>query len=202
MNASEVREQLINWTVLHSGHDATRRYLGMSRIAECPHVLYHEVIDGPAKPNPAQYLTFYAGYLWERDIKQRLEEIGIYAPMSERLIVCDFDPRFYGHSDGETTGGRLLEIKSTVQVNLEEISANKRIPRRHFQQVQMYLHHGKYPAALMVYVARDTGQIHTAEIRPMRDVAEDLNRKARMILAAVDAGRAPACECGRCTLTP
>jgi hypothetical protein len=61
----------------------------------------------------------------------------------------------------------------------------------------MYLHHGKYPLALMVYVARDTGQIHTAEIRPTRDVAEDLNRKAQMILAAVDAGRAPACECGR-----
>lgn len=198
MNATDVQEKLLSWTVAHSGAEQ-RTYLGMSRISDCSLSLYRELSTGGLREwTIASYLNCYAGYLWERDIKERLAAIGLYTPGSEREVVAQFDSRFRGHTDGTLTDGRLLEIKSTVQTNLADIMSTQRIPRRNFEQVQVYLRHGGFSSAVVVYVARDTGNLHVAEIHSVPSVQANLDAKAKRILDALDKGFPPACECRRC----
>ncbi len=196
-SATQVRQALVEFTVAHSGYE-DRSYLGMSRIGECPRVLYTDFINVRREWDVAHHLMCYAGYLWERDIKERLRACWLYADFSERQIVAEFDERFRGHIDGEITDGSLLEIKSVVQAKIEQIRVTQRIPTKHFEQVQCYLRHGHYERALVVYVARDTSEFYVAQVSPVADVAEKLDRKARDVLAAIDAGEAPLCVCGRC----
>lgn len=197
-SASQVKQALVEFTVAHSGYE-DRTYLGMSRISDCPRVLYSDFLAGHREWDITHHLMCYAGYLWERDVKDRLKACGLYAEFSERQIVAEFDDRFRGHSDGEITDGSLLEIKSVTQAKIETIRVTQRIPTRHFDQVQCYLRHGRYDRGLVVYVARDTSEIYVAQVRPVPDVADRLDRKARDILAAIDAQETPMCTCGRCT---
>ncbi len=201
MNAIDIYDKLLQYTIAKSGAER-RAYLGMSRISDCPRVLYRELVAGGERDwSIAMHLNCYAGYLYERDIKERLGNLNLYVPGSERELVANFDQRFRGHTDGAISDGRLLEIKSTVQSNLADIIARHRLPYRHYQQVQIYLHHGGFPGAVVVYVARDTGNLHVEEIRPHPSVADDLNAKARRILDALDSPIdhiEPACECHRC----
>lgn len=95
------------------------------------------------------------------------------------------------------TDGRLLEIKSTHSAKMEQIRAERRLPRRHFEQVQCYMRHGGYSEAVVVYVARDTGEVWVDWARQMEDVGRRLDEKAHRVLAALDTGERPACECGR-----
>jgi hypothetical protein len=195
-SASQVATALVDWTLRHSGFEE-RSYLGMSRIGECPRVLFDEFSTG-REWDRQHHLMCYAGYLWEKDIKLRLREIGLYTDFSERQLVAEFDDRFRGHIDGELLDGSLLEIKSVTQAKIETIRVTQRIPVKHFEQVQCYLRHGNYERALVVYVARDTDEIYVAQVKPVKDVAEKLDRKARDVLAAIDANERPLCTCGRC----
>lgn len=200
LSASQIATALIDWTVQHSGFEE-RAYLGMSSIGDCPRALYRQFVLGRSW-NRAGHLMCYAGYLWERDIKQRLGQIGLYADYSEREVVASFDDRFCGHTDGELIDGSLLEIKSVTQARLDTIRALGRIPTRHFEQVQAYLRHGHYERGIVVYVARDTDEIYVAHIKPNPEIADRIDRKARDILAAIDAGQEPLCTCGRCKESP
>lgn len=195
-NAIEIKHKIVDWTVKHSGFE-DRRYLGFSQIHNCPLSLYRDLIDG-RRWNTAHHLQCYAGYLWEQDIKNRLKAMGLYTPGSEREICAPWDPRFRGHTDGEI-GGQLLEIKSVTQAKLEQIVYDQRIPSAHFEQVQCYLWHGGYSLdALVIYVTRDTSELHVQQIRPFPQVAERLDAKARAVLLAVDTRTPPRCVCGRC----
>jgi hypothetical protein len=195
-SAAQVKQALVEWTVAHSGFE-DRSYLGMSQISECPRVLYDQLVNGRTF-DVGHHLMCYAGYLWEKDVKARLRELGMYAEFSEREVVAEFDERFRGHTDGDLRDGSLLEIKSTTQERIERIRETQRIPTRHFEQVQMYLRHGGYGRAMVVYIARDTDELYVAQVRPVPEVADKLDRKARDVLAAVEAGVAPLCTCGRC----
>ncbi len=197
LNARQVKEALVEWTIAHSGYE-DRSYLGMSRIGECPRVLFTDFIKVKRDWDPAHHLLCYAGYLWERDIRTRLRESGLYAELSEREIVAEFDERFRGHIDGELQDGSLLEIKSTVQAKIDTIQATNKIPLKNYQQVQVYLRHGGYDRAQVVYVARDTDELLVYEVRPNRGVQDLMDDKARWVLSAIDEGVAPGCTCGRC----
>lgn len=94
MKAGEIREKLVDWTKAHSGLEQ-RAYLGMSRIAECPLALFDEMANGRGF-SLEMHLKCYAGYLWERDVKARLEALGLYAPGSERELTAAWDSRFRG----------------------------------------------------------------------------------------------------------
>ena len=85
-----------------------------------------------------------------------------------------------------------------TQARIDTIRATQRIPMRNFEQVQCYLRHGHYERALVVYVARDTNELYVAQVKPVVEVADKLDRKARDVLAAIDAGEAPVCVCGKC----
>jgi len=195
MDIQGIQDSLVRYTVEHSGPQM-RDYLGMSRIADCPLALYREMMGQRIIDVPT-HLRFYAGYLWERDVKARLQAVGLYAPGSERELIAGWDARFRGHTDGQIDGA-LLEIKSTHSGRLDYIRSTRRIPRAHFYQVQCYLRHGGLPGAVLVYVARDTGALWVHAVDPVQTVAENLDVKARRVLAAVDARTPPACECGRC----
>jgi hypothetical protein len=204
MNAFALQQKLLDYTIANSGAES-RRYLGMSHIADCSRKLFNSLTNpAPALTWPMEsHLRCYAGYLWERDVKVRLQALGLYVPGSERELVADFDQRFKGHTDGEISGEQpgerhLLEVKSTTLDKLQRIMADKRLPIENYQQVQVYLRHGGYTKAYVVYVCRDTGEMHVAEVSPNGRLQADLDLKARRVLAAVDAGQSPRCECGRC----
>jgi len=203
MNANQIGDALMKWTIEHSGLE-NRGYLGMSRIDECPLVLYREMLNGRRDGSWHAHLMCYAGYLWERDIKARLQAVGLYVPGSECELVADWDARFRGHTDG-TIEGRLLEIKSTHAEKLMRIRSERRLPHQHFSQVQCYMHHGGFAEAIVVYVARDTGELWVTSSHAQERVGLSLDEKARGVLAAVDAwgtsgAKAPECTCGRCVL--
>jgi hypothetical protein len=181
------------WTAENSGHE-DRRYLGMSRISECPRRLYFEVLNGtPA--TESDKLRFYAGYLWERDVVSRLKSLGLYSANSREITALG--GRFVGHTDGEIEGD-LLEIKSVTSNKYERLLRDKRLPSNHFRQIQTYMLHGKYQRAFVVYVVRDMGDIHVEEVRCIPKIGETMTEKARRILSAIDAGNPPQCECGNC----
>ncbi len=202
MNAVTITSQLIDYTVAQSGAEE-RHYLGMSHIAECPRRLY-DMMTSPAKPWPLEsHLRCYAGYLWERDVKARLAILRLYVPGSERELIAAFDSRFQGHTDGEIIGDQhdarfLLEIKSTNPDKFSRIFTERRLPTENYHQVQIYLRHGGYPKAYVVYVCRDTGELYTLEVLPNPHLQDILDAKARRVLAAVDSSQPPRCDCGRC----
>jgi len=196
MNANEISDQLLTWTIKNSGAEH-RQYLGMSAISACPTELYRWMTRG-RHWDTRSHLSCYSGYLFESDIKHRLMAIYGHLLKPGRELVADFDHRYMGHTDGEIDA-LLLEIKSVTNDKLERIrSVDRRIPRNHYEQVQAYMRHGGYQLAVVVYVARDTGALWTTEITFNKPVAERLDEKARSILAAVDANREPKCTCGRC----
>lgn len=196
MNPVMVATKLKEWTIANSGLES-RTYLGMSRIGECPQMLARELSNGKRWTNE-DALRCYAGYLWEADVKSRLETLGIYKRGSERELVAEFDHRYMGHTDGELRDGSLLEIKSTVQEKLNQIRRDKRIPLKNYRQVQTYMRHGHYAQALVVFVARDTGDLYTHTVIPDRACMDVMDEKALSILAALDAGELPTCTCNRC----
>lgn len=198
MNASTLQAQLIQWTIKHSGLEQHRPYLGMSSIHRCARELFNEFNNGRGHQTQEQHLACYTGYLFESDIKARLGAMGLYVAGSERELVAPWDKRYRGHTDGELDG-RLLEIKSVTSYKLGQIQTAGRLPGSHYEQVQTYMRHGAYTAAFVVYVARDSNEIHVADIWHKPDISARLDKKAKEILAAVDGlGNVPRCTCGRC----
>lgn len=194
MQARELRHELLKWTMANSGLEV-RSYLGMSRIGECPRQLYHELVYGHDW-NTRSHLMCYQGYLHERDILARLAAMN-GSQLAPGREFSDFGGRFQGHSDGEWDGD-LLEIKSTITYKLDIIRQTRHIPENHFWQAQTYMHYGDYERALVVYVARDTGDLYVAQLRRLRHIGEQARLKASIILEGVDFRRPPECECGRC----
>jgi len=201
MDAKGLKENLCRALVEQSGLEKRRPYLGMSGIGRCQRELYWQFVDGKADMGDQAHWNCWLGYLFERGM------VGLFgAGMAPAFgeIVAGFDDRFRGHVDGETVYGDLVEIKSATWMGFRLIK--KRGPKEwHRAQVQMYLRHGGYERGFLVYVARDIPAgawggipIWVFEERPDGEWADALDGKARRVLAAVDEGRAPACECGRC----
>jgi hypothetical protein len=181
----------------NAGLDARRDYLGMSGIGGCSRRLY-DAFFNPQTPTAEAYRNCYLGYLWEDEAKTILESIGIYKPDSERELVAPFDKRFIGHTDGETTDGQLLEIKSVTARAMEKLKAENRLKSGHFAQVQTHMRYGNYRQALVAVVCRGPLEFYFIHAPLIPTVGERIERKAKAILAAIDARERPACECGYC----
>jgi len=181
----------------HAKYDTQRNYLGMSGIGRCPRQLYENFLS-PTQPTEETYRSCYLGYLWEREAKIILQGAGVFEFDSERELIAPFDPRFIGHTDGETAQGDLLEIKSVTQRAMDKIKSENRIKRAHFYQVQTYLRYGDYRQALVTLVCRDPMEFHFIPVPRVESVGESMERKAKTVLAAIDARSRPACECGYC----
>lgn len=179
------------------GPSERREYLGMSGIGRCPREQYWNVVDGQM-PDVQRDRYGSRGYLFERDAKIRLERIGLYAPNSERLVVADFDKRFKGHTDGETPRGLLLELKSTKPSKWEYVASKNEPIFDHFCQVQVYMRHGGWDEAVIIYINVDTFGHYPIFVAKDDGWGEELDTKAKAILSAIDSKEPPRCVCGWC----
>jgi len=207
MNAGVLQDALVRVTAENSGHEEHRRYLGMSQIAKCPRRLFFEVQKGtPADIDDK--LRCYKGYQMERDLLARLGLAldllgGDWVLTPEVGEISALGEQFIGHPDGELVflDGEekvLVEIKSTLQESLDRIIVKARIPTRHWWQVQCYLRFGGWERALVIYEARDTGRLYVHPVRRHKQTGERCERKARIVLDALEVGTPPRCACGRC----
>jgi hypothetical protein len=197
-----------------SGLEAQRAHLGMSQIARCSRQLYFDFVAGRTHLSDRAHQTCKRGYLIEGEFKTMLAAMGILrvahgfpvldsetdAEMfgSEREIVAPFDSRFRGHTDGETVDGDLLEIKSMTQEKFELAVKLNRIEVAHYYQVQAYLRYGGYPYALVEYVSSGTFDHWAFRIALNPRVGDEIEAKAKRVLAAIDSRTPPRCECGKC----
>jgi hypothetical protein len=199
MDAIDAKRRIEAQLMKGSGFDTGRKYLGMSRITECPARLFRECLHGRAHEyNEATARRCYRGNLYEKDAHARMAAAGIYREGSGREVRADFDERFRGHTDGETLEGDLLEIKSVNHETFDQVRRSRRAMDAHYAQVQLYMRFGGYGHALIVYIDTETFSHFVAEIWPDERNQERLIERARMVLAAIDAGTPPVCTCGRC----
>lgn len=176
-----------------SGYDERRSYIGMSKASECPLVLYRQYRDG-APATIDSHIGAWLGYTMERAVRDLLDgEIG---PSRE---LTAFDGLVRGHTDGEWGGG-LLEIKSVTQDKIREILSRQDIPRKHWLQVQAYLHYGDWEDARIVYVPRDFGQPIVWHLRYSKNAGSLVDTFFASVVDAVRSRREPTCRCGRCSV--
>lgn len=198
MNQDQILHALMQHLREHSGFEPDRNYLGMSAIGQCPHRLYAAFVNGREQTMDIHRMC-YVGYLFERDARQRLTEAGLYRPPRVTELIAPFDARLRGHPDGETIDGDLLELKSVSEEIFERVVAKGRGKVEHWLQIQTYMRYGPWHSAVIVYISRDSFRHFVVGASKDTRAGEKMEHKAKMVLAAIDARRPPACECGRCS---
>ncbi len=195
MNASSLERNLIEWSVLNSGYDEHRNYIGLSGIGDCSLVIYRKYFNRTGASAESQLKTRYS-YEVEQLIQKRLLDMGGsmkgYLPGKE---ISLYDGLVQGHTDGEFDGD-LLEIKTVPLA--EHIPVNREIPRRAFWQSQAYMLYGPYSRTLIIYFARDFGKFKIFELRPDNRLMIEIPQKIDRLVGAVIKKVPPPCDCGRC----
>lgn len=195
MLATDMHERIMAYIRNNSGFEPKRAYLGMSHLSECPADLYLAFQEGNTVTE-ASHRMAYLGYAIEYIEKDILVKAGVLRSVG-REIVAEFDPRVRGHIDGETVDGDLVEIKSVSKVKYDQVEATGKALRSHFGQVQAYMHFGGYKHAEIVYVCREDFRHYVVHVPYVQGVGEQIEAKARRVLAAIDSSRQPPCECRR-----
>ena len=199
MSQKEIEYRITTHIARASGLDQHRKYLGISKISQCPRAAVLEFRNGIVETGAAHRMC-YAGYEQERAVMQLLYNAGVSIgvfPMSKE-VVAPFDSRLRGHIDGETVDGDLLEIKSVSKFKFDSIQADRIAKFAHLTQVQLYMRYGGWKKAFIVYRCRDTYEHVVIEVPYSESQSEKLEQKAKVILAYIDSGGLPPCECGRC----
>jgi hypothetical protein len=223
MNSNTLKDLLCRALREKSGLDEYRPYLGMSGIGQCPRKLYFDFADGRQPPTDQQHWYCWTGYLHEAAVLGLLGEAltpalshtpsgapkGGGEREEEKMlrqveVVASFDERFRGHVDW-VMGEQVIEIKSVGWDKFVKIQGNGRPQYEHRCQVQCYLRHGGWQKAYVVYIARDVPHkefegppFWVFEVERDEGLMEQMDTKAKQILAAIDAGEPPACTCGWC----
>jgi hypothetical protein len=187
----------------HSGLDQHRDYLGISAIGKCPRQVVRDYLYGKKDLTMQAHQMCYAGYLFERDVMQRLYEIGVanipaLEGQQQTEVVAAFDQRLRGHVDGETVDGDLLEIKSVTRAKFEKVKATHMALTEHFAQVQLYMKYGPWKKCWIVYVCRETMEHHVTKVSYLHTQGIKYEMKAQRLLAHIDSRILPQCECQYC----
>lgn len=199
MSDKEIAYRITTHIARVSGLDQHREYLGISKISQCPRAAVLEFRNGITETGEAHRMC-YAGYEQERAVMQLLYNAGVAInsfPMSKE-VVAPFDSRLRGHIDGETVDGDLLEIKSVSRFKFDKIRKDHHAKFEHFVQVQLYMRYGGWKKSFIVYRCRETYEHVVVEVPYNEGQAEKFEQKARKMLAYIDEGSLPPCECGRC----
>jgi hypothetical protein len=187
---ADIQRQLVNYIVEHSGHDAHRRYIGLSRISDCEQVIYDRYIYGtPA--TIGERMKAAISYDLEHVLIEKLKAIHVYRIGNE---ISLYNGLVQGHTDGRIIDD-LLEIKT---IEKEEWFPQHHLPVRVFFQVQAYLHYLNTNFAQVIYLARDTGAVQVYSLRRDTRRGEEIARKLDRLVDAVTTMKRPECTCGRC----
>lgn len=195
----DLKSSINEYIQRHSNYDEHRNYLGISKISECPTRVYDEFLEG-APGSESIYRMCYAGYEQEKMILEMLSGIGFARILTNenKEVIAPFDDRLRGHIDAEDYVGNLLEIKSVNSVKFNKIVQAGRSLPNHYIQVQLYMRYGRWKSAWIVYRCRETYEHHFIYVNYYAKMADEYERKAKRILAAIDQKIRPECECGRC----
>ncbi len=181
-----------------SGLDQKRDYLGISAIGKCSRQVAREYLHGKREITQRDHQMCYGGYLFEADLRNRLDAMGFKVSRAGFEVVADFDPRLRGHIDGELFNGDLLECKSLKRIKFEKVKQTHMALPEHFAQVQLYMKYGPWKKCWIVYVDRESLEHCVVSVPYLHTQAIKFELKARRILAHVDSGMLPECECRRC----
>lgn len=201
MNAHSLKDMLVTGLRKQSGLEGHRHYVGMSGIGGCSRKLYQEYLDGRKPPRDQDHWFCWTGYMHEAAVVKLL---GI--TQQPREIVAGFDQRFRGHTDFEL-GDTVVDIKSVNWEKFQWLMAKEEYPHNNIAQVQMYMRHGNFANAVLIYVARDVPPrdfvvpFWTIDVKPDTELMDILDDKAKRILRAIDRRQPPMCECGWCNRT-
>jgi len=189
----ELQSALMNWSVLHSGHETRRPYIGLSQIGNCELAQY-ECYMGGERFTPGQHLRSLISFELEAALIGRLRQIGLYVDTGES--ICLYDGLVQGHTDGVLRGGDVLEIKTLPREAY--LPQNGRLSHKDYFQVQAYMHYTRRRCAQVVYLARDTGMLLAIGARYHAPTGERIAERVERLVEAIREVRAPACNCGRC----
>lgn len=200
MDGKELKAHLSRAMINNSGLEQHRPYLGMSQISNCPRRSYYEVVAGREHLNNQMHWYCWTGYLHEAALLKLLESNGAFRGIE---VVVAFDARFRGHVD-DVLDNEVIEIKSVGWDKFLRIRRDGPV-EANVDQIQMYLRHGGWPKAHLIYIARDVPHrewrglpLWGFDIYPDQERADRLDAKAKHILAAIDAEEPPDCDCGWC----
>lgn len=217
MDITTFQQKIEEHLKLNSGLEEHRDYLGISQIGKCPRVVVREFLYGKGDLSLRSHQAAYEGYLIEADLLFRLQRIGIAVipPSPQPLlrsasqspagrgsawneVVAPFDERLRGHVDGETVDGDLLEIKTVTVAKFENVKSTHMALNDHFAQVQLYMKYGRWKKCWIVYICRDTFEHFVVRVKYLHTQGIKYEMKAQRILAHIDSGMLPDCECRYC----
>jgi hypothetical protein len=186
----DLQRQLVNYIVEHSGHDAHRRYIGLSGIGDCEQVIYDRYIHGtPA--TIGERMKSAISYDLERALVEKLTALRLYRI---GVVISLYNGLVQGHTDGWIKDD-LLEIKTVAQ---EKWFPEHHLLTRVYFQVQAYLHYLKINYAQVIFLARDTGAVQVYKERRDDRRGEEIAGKVDRLVVAVNTLKRPECSCERC----
>lgn len=194
IDTSTVLQQLVNWTVKHSGHEE-RGYIGLSGIYECERAIYDRVRFGQ-RWSVDEHLRTRLSYELESALIERLRGAGLYGEGEE---ISLYDGLVQGHTDGSLlvppAERVVLEIKT---VSYDAHFPGARVPERVYWQVQAYMHYLQRREALVLYMARASGEVRAYPLRYNVRLGMVIDAKVRRLVSSVQKMEKPACSCGEC----
>lgn len=200
MDATTFQNKIEENLRLNSGLDLHRDYLGMSSIGKCSRRVVREYLHGISDVSLRSHQASHIGYLIEEDLMGRLWEMGIAKMLeeSQKEVVAPFDTRLRGHVDGETVDGDLLEVKTVTVAKFEKVKSSHLALIEHFAQVQLYMKYGRWQRCWIIYVCRDTFEHYVVKVNYLHTQGLKYELKAQRMLAHIDSGMLPECECRWC----
>jgi hypothetical protein len=192
MKTSDLKAELVDWSVKHSGFEPERDYIGLSGIGDCELEIYNRLRNGQRASIDAQLKTRIS-YELEGALITRFTEMGLYQP-GETINL--HGGLIQGHTDGLIAGREILEIKTLEKA---VFFPGAGVPsRRIVWQVQAYMHLLHRPWTHVVYLARDTGGIFCLGVKYDPRIGERIEAKVRLLVKAVKTVQRPRCTCGHC----
>lgn len=185
----------------NSGLDLKRDYLGISAIGKCSRQVVREFREGKVDVPVQAHRMCYGGYMFEADLRNRLNDMGFKVARVGFEVVAPFDSRLRGHIDGEISfsfEADLLEAKSLKRAKFEKVKQTHLALPEHFAQVQLYMKYGPWKRCWVVYVDRESLEHCVVKVNYLHTQGIKFELKAQRILAHIDAGTLPECECRHC----
>ncbi|HOT98899.1 MAG TPA: hypothetical protein PKZ83_17385 [bacterium] len=192
MDAKEIRARLLTHTQFLVKIFDNTKFLDMSRLGECPRKLTWEMLHG-VNPGDDLKMRLFKIHQAEEDLQQRLTRVLSPEYTGTRPIQA-MKGRVVGFTSGEFRG-MLIKIKSVPD---DDALPNGRAPNNHYWMAQALMHFGHFANCILIYESRATGRIRTYDQFYNPAIGEDCERKARLVLASVDKGKLPKCNCGKC----